>query len=629
MDHSSYSNIDEVRCQHIDLDWDLDFDKSQINGSATLHLKALVDKPEKVVLDTRDLSFSKVTMTGDKELTAEKGDSCDAYGQAMVIALPEDVRPAKDAVFQLRIEYSTSKNASGIQWLPKEQTDGKMHPYVFTQFQAIHARSALPCQDSPGAKVTYNAKVRAVEPLRVLMSALSQDKHEGTAVEGRSGVREYVFEQKVPMCTYLIALAAGDLHHKDIGPRSRVWTEKEKVEACAFEFSETEDFIATAESFLTPYAWGRYDVLILPGSFPYGGMENPTLTFVTPTLLAGDRSLADVVAHEIAHSWFGNLVTNRTWESFWLNEGFTVFTERKIVARMAHKDDPVMRKKYFDFLMLFGNKALRDSVSVFGAGHEFTKMVPTLKDVDPDDAFSSVPYENGSQFLFHLQQNVVQSEEVMENFMRDYVKKFEFSTLTHNDFKEFLIGYFSNKTEIAERLAKVDFDQWFYSTGMPPVDVSQQVDRSMAEASLSLAAKWKEDPAKGFEGAAAADVEGWSTKQRLLFLDELYDSLVDEKKSLSPDALAKLGSVYGIDESKNCEILFRYYRLCVLSDYEPAFPRIEEMLKSQGRMKYIRPLYRELNQHPKGQAFAKRVFQETSPSYHNIASKMIRKDLGL
>lgn len=309
-DPSSAANIDQVITTHIHLNVRAHFDRSVLAGSVDLSLEAVADGVDTVVLDGRDLSIKSAAI-GDAALdfaTAENGE----LGQSVTITLKNSLSKGEKAV--LRINYETSPDATGLQWLPPAQTEGKQQPYLFSQFQAIHARSALPCMDTPANKQPYTARVEVPKPLTALMSALSKDS-ESVDDEWQA----FTFEQRVPIPSYLIAIVAGLLESREIGPRSRVWAEASVVEKAAYEFAETEEFLKTAEALLTPYEWGRYDLLCLPSSFPYGGMENPCLTFVTPTLLAGDRSLSSVVAHEIAHSWTGNLGTATTSSAFGLS----------------------------------------------------------------------------------------------------------------------------------------------------------------------------------------------------------------------------------------------------------------------------------------------------------------------
>ncbi|KAL1110315.1 hypothetical protein AAG570_007848, partial [Ranatra chinensis] len=350
------------------------------------------------------------------------------------------------------IIYKTSSKASALQWLRPEQTASKEFPYLFSQCQAIHARSLLPCQDSPSVKFTYSAEVVVPENLIALMSALRMGEELVTG-----GKKIYKFNQPVVIPSYLIAIAVGKLESKRIGPRSTVWSEKEIIERAAYEFAQTEEFIQIAEKICGPYVWGIYDLLVLPPSFPYGGMENPCLTFVTPTLLAGDRSLADVVAHEISHSWTGNLVTNSTFEHFWLNEGFTVFIERKILGHISGQEAR-------HFHAIGGLNDLQQAVDRMGHSNPLTKLIVNLDGVNPDDAFSTCPYEKGHTFLFYLE-NLVGGPDVFNPFLKAYIENYKFKSITSDHFKAFFLNYFKSHNDLKE----IDWDLWLNSSGMPPV----------------------------------------------------------------------------------------------------------------------------------------------------------------
>ena len=381
-DPSSQSNYPAVKVTHVDFDVDVDFDTKSIAG--TVALRAVVgDAPsDELVLDTRDLTIESCRVDGADASFDLQAEPHAVMGAALTVKLGEARAPG--TTLDVVVSYRTSPSSSAVQWLRPEQTAGGKHPYLFTQCQAIHARALYPCQDTPAAKLTYGAKVTVPAPLRALMSAIPVG--EGVP-SGAAGKTTFAFEQTVPIPPYLLALAVGNVEARDIGPRSKVWSEPEMVDAGAHEFAETEDFLVAAESVAGPYVWGRYDLLLLPPRFPYGGMENPCLTFVTPTLLAGDRSQAHVVAHEIAHSWSGNLVTNATWEHFWLNEGFTVYLERKIMNKLYGKS-------VFDFNAIGGLMELKETVARLGADHPHTVLMPKLEGgVDPDDVFSKVPYE--------------------------------------------------------------------------------------------------------------------------------------------------------------------------------------------------------------------------------------------
>ncbi|KAL6076840.1 Leucyl aminopeptidase yscIV [Balamuthia mandrillaris] len=616
MDPHSQANIDQVKVLHLDLTLHVDFEKKVMAGSALYRFLVVAEQPvEHVTLDTRDLTIHRAVEEGSgKELTFELGEVHPAFGAALRIQLAEPKN--KGTEFQLRVYYETTPQSSGLQWLPPSQTEGKKHPYLFTQFQAIHARSGVPCQDTPAIKMTYSGHLTVPQPLVALMSAISQGSDE--LPDSKSTT--YHFEQPVAIPSYLLAWVVGDLVSREIGPRSKVWSEREKVDAGAYEFAETEDYLKTAEELLTPYEWGRYDILLLPGSFPYGGMENPCLTFVTPTLLAGDRSLSSVVAHEISHSWMGNLVGCHSWEHFWLNEGFTVFVERKIIGRM-------FGEKQRHFSAIIGWKSLKDSVDHYGTEHQqFTTLIQDLKDIDPDDAFSSVPYERGFQFLFFLEQTVGGAE-VFEPFFRAYVKEFSGKTVVSEEFKLFFLNYFQNLKDFdQDKLKQIDWDAWFCQPGMPPVDLLPMFDATLADASNALAKKWASaTTAEEAKDVSSDDMKGWSSNQIVMFLEKLQLG----GKPLPHDVLNRMDELYNLTPSTNSEIRFNWYQLCLSAGLDRIYPLVVSFVTEQGRMKFVRPLYRSLAKAPGGEELAHSTFLKHRSFYHNIAAKMVARDLGL
>ncbi|KAF9982552.1 Leukotriene A-4 hydrolase, partial [Modicella reniformis] len=449
-DPTSQSNLNEVKTNHIHLTLVVDFATKTLAGSVNLEIEAIADNVATVVLDSSYINVRSVAAAG-QALHFSLGKHHEKYGSALTIDLP--TRLAKGQRTNVIVEYATTQDCTACQWLEPSQTVGKKHPYLFTQCQAIHARSLLPCQDSPSIKLTYSADITA--PLRALMSAIPKDeqKHE-------DGTTTFKFEQRQRIPSYLFALAVGNLEGREIGPRSTVWTEPEVMDVAAWEFVDTENFIRIGEELLTPYDWGRYDLLVLPASFPYGGMENPCLTFVTPSLLAGDRSLVNVVAHEIAHSWMGNLVTTENWEHFWLNEGFTVFIERRIVGR-------ILGKEHSEFSAILGYKGLQESVDHYGKDHRFTLLCPKLNGEGPDDAFSRVPYEKGFNFLYYLEKHLG-GPEVFEPYLRAHVQQFAGRSINTDDWKEFLYSYMEKTfgQDKVDRLNQVDWAAWLTSPGM-------------------------------------------------------------------------------------------------------------------------------------------------------------------
>ncbi|KAJ9085851.1 Leucyl aminopeptidase yscIV [Entomophthora muscae] len=463
----------------------------------------------------------------------------------------------------------------------------------------------VPCQDTPSLKISYSASITVPGQLTALMSALS------TGSEKLGDKTTFKFEQKNAIPSYLIALAVGNLASKAISDRIAVWCEPEMLEAAAYEFSDAEQFMKIAEELTCPYEWGRYDLLILPPSFPYGGMENPCISFITPTLLAGDKSAVDVIAHELSHSWTGNLVTNSNWENFWLNEGWTKFLERKIMGRMHGEATR-------QFSSIIGWKALKESVELFGADSPLTALCPKLENMNPDDAFSSIPYEKGYNFLYYLEQ-LLGGPEIFEPYMKAHIIHFAHQSIATDQWKEFLYRYMEKNhgQSKVELLNKVDWNTWLYAPGMPPVECN--FDDSLSKACNQLAKKWLDSKdLSDFSSFNPAEFETLSTNQRVVFLDRLTDHPAFPIK-----AVQGMAGRYSVSTSNNCEIKLRWQLFCLKAGYEAIYPAVVDFVKSQGRMKYVRPLYRSLSQAPNGNELAKSTFLENKAFYHPIAAKLI------
>ncbi|KAF9580423.1 Leukotriene A-4 hydrolase [Lunasporangiospora selenospora] len=612
-DPTSQSNLDQVKTNHIHLDLAVDFTAKVLTGSADLEIEAIADQTDKLILDTRYITIHSVTNDG-KELAYELKEHDPKYGSALHIRLDRPL--SKRERTTVRVGYSTTQDCTACQWLEPSQTVGKKHPYLFTQCQAIHARSLLPCQDSPSIKLTYSAHIHA--PLRAVMSAVPTGQDKSTK---GNDLTTFKFEQKTRIPSYLIALAVGNLEGREIGPRSTVWTEPEVLEDAAWEFVDTENFIRTGEALLTPYDWGRYDLLVLPASFPYGGMENPCLTFVTPSLLAGDRSLVDVVAHEIAHSWMGNLVTTENWEHFWLNEGFTVFVERKIIGRMKGKE-------HGDFSAIVGYNALQESVGHFGKEHPFTALCPCLRGEDPDDSFSRVPYEKGFNLLYYLEKHLG-GPEVFEPYLRAHVQQFAGRSINTDEWKHFLYSYMTKHhgQEKVDLLNLVDWDAWLHGPGMPPVE--NQFDDSLARTCTDLSKKWDASRLAGSNNDTSAfsekDIAEFSTNQTVVFLEELTEL----QDPMPHGHLDRMDELYQLTTVKNAEVRLRWQLLCLKADYEKIYPEVLAFATTMGRMKICRPLLRSLYKAKNGAELAREAFLKNKTFYHPIAATMISKDLGL
>lgn len=618
-DPSTLSNYTDALVTHTDLVLDVSFDAKTISGVATLRVNKVNPDATTLVLDNNNLTITNVSTPLDgKQLSHSFGEPHKVLGTPLVIDLPATASDAKE--LQIAVEFRTSPSSSAVQWLDPAQTAGGKDPYLFTQCQAIHARALLPCQDTPGAKMTYTAAVRVPEELTALMSAVPLDgPPEGTAAAPpKAGTRVFYFNQAVPIPPYLLALAVGELEKRDLSARSAVWSEPSMVDAGAYEFADTAQYLEAGEQIAGEYVWGRYDLLLLPPSFPYGGMENPCLTFVTPTLLTGDRSLTSVVAHEIAHSWTGNLVTNASWEHFWLNEGWTVFLERKILGHLRGE-------KVFQFEAALGLQDLLGTLKTIGESHPFTCLSISHQDgVDPDDAFSTIPYEKGFYFLYYLQE-LVGGAAKFEPFIKDYLKHFRFQAITTQDFKDYFLNYFKD----CEAIKQIDWQTWLYAPGMPPVQ--NNYDTSLAQAAYDLALKWHTCDVMGMggnvEGASAADIEGWSSNQLGAFLEKLleYRSLTPAHKTTTRN----MDKAYHLSDSRNAEVQCAWYKLCIGAEDDTVLPGVVDLLERQGRMKFLRPLYRALYRSKMGRQLALDTYEAKKDGYHPIARKMVAVDLQL
>jgi leukotriene-A4 hydrolase len=582
-DVHSRSRPDQVCVRHIDLDLEVDFDRQRLLGQATLRIERTSnDKTQPLVLDSKKLNIAKAESSVDgKEFRParfEVGPDDECLGAAVTVTLPPDVKA-------VRIHYATGPQASGLQWLSREMTAGKRYPFLFTQSEAIHARSWIPLQDSPGVRVTYSARIRTPKGLLAVMSA-ANDPH-----NPRSG--EHHFEMDKPVPPYLIALAVGDLEFKTIGPRTGVYAEPGVVARAADEFSDLEKMVQSVEELYGPYRWGRYDVLVLPPSFPLGGMENPRMTFVTPTVLAGDKSLVSLLAHELSHSWSGNLVSNATWSDFWLNEGFTVYLERRVLEK-------VYGKNRADMEAVLGRQDLDREIADLKLSDQILHI--DLKGRDPDDGLTDIPYEKGALFLKHLE--LTFGRERFDAFLKAYFDHFAFQSITTADFAAYLDEHLlRGEPKLA---AKVPVADWLYKPGLPGVapafrsQAYEKVDRQVQS--------WVEKKTT----AAALQTKDWSTQEWLHFLSVLPQNLTSSQ-------MRELDETLQLTQRTNAEIICQWLLLSVQHRYEPAYTRLEEFLTSQGRRKFLKPLYQELMKTPEGKNRARRIYARARPTYHPIA----------
>lgn len=588
-DGNSFARPDEVRVRHLELDLEADFQARILGGTAALDLEFAGGTPpvarREVILDSAGLEVSRVASTSGADLSFHFGAAHEALGRPLHVQL----EPGVDRVV---VHYRTRPDAAAVQWLSPRQTSGD-HPFLFTQGQSILTRSWIPLQDSPGIRLTYGARIVVPGGLRAVMSARRLD--DGVPLDAERTA--YRFEMSWPIPGYLIALAIGRLDFAPLGPRSGVFAEPAVLPRAAAEFVDTEQMMAAAERLYGPYRWGRYDLLVLPPSFPFGGMENPCLTFATPTIIAGDRSLVALVAHELAHSWSGNLVTNATWDDFWLNEGFTVYIENRIMEELYGEP-------YARMLQVLGWQDLQEDIDLIGRDHPDTRLHVDMAGRNPDDAFSQVPYEKGALFLRTIERSV--GRERFDRFLRGYFDRFAFQPMTAERFMALVADELFAADP--DGLRALQADAWLHSPGLPE---SAAPPRSAAFARVdALRGRILE------EGARAELVDGFSTHEWVHLLRGLPDALPAAR-------LAELDRAFALTASGNSEILFEWLRICVRNRYEPAFPALEQFLTGQGRRKFLKPIYLDLVKTDWGRTLAERIYERARPGYHSVSANTI------
>jgi aminopeptidase N len=573
LDPHSFADADQPSTRSLEWRARVDFPARVIAAEATLRLDRAGHGP--LDLDTRDLSIDAVTDAAGRRLAHELGEPDPVLGARLRVTLT-----GQDAV---RIRYRTAKASTALQWLEPEQTAGKREPFLFSQCQAIHARSVVPLQDTPRVRITYTAELAVPAGLRGLMAA----QHEGRDELGPEAIERWRMPH--PIAPYLFALAAGRLESRDVGPISRVWAEPEVVEAAAWEFADVARMVDAGEALFGPYDWGRFDVLVMPPSFPYGGMENPCLTFLTPTLLAKDRSLVNVLAHELAHSWTGNLVTSANAEHFWLNEGFTVYAERRIVEALEGIETRELHAA-------LGRGALEQALAHFADRPQLTRLRTDLAGVDPDDAFSSVPYEKGYLLLRALEEDV--GRDRFDAFLKAYLREHAFRAITTDDFVA------TCERALPGALARVHAARYFDEPGVPssaPVARSRKLDAIRAI---------------GARAVTADETRGWSASEWQLYLDGV-------PRPAPPALVEEIERRFNSSASGNAEVLVAWLSLAVQSGHAPSYAVAALFLERVGRMKYLRPLYKALLSQPDAHLVARAAFERARGGYHPIARQLV------
>lgn len=624
-DLHSYAQPSEWTTNHIHLDLEVDFARKVLKGTARLHLdRSPGASGGELVLDTRDLRIEKAEYSTENRIDNWQPTEFALGQKDPILGAPLQIKLPSDAHI-VRIHYETSSGAAALQWLDPGQTAGGKQPFLFSQSQAIQARSWIPLQDSPAVRSSYSANIRAPKPLMAVMSATMEgpaddEEKPDSPPAAAATFTEYRFLQQRRIPSYLIALAVGDLAFANIDPEARkeaaapapeestserkrirgrtgIYAEPSTLAAAAREFEDTEDMIRVVEKRFGRYRWGRYDLLILPPSFPFGGMENPCLTFATPTVIAGDKSLVALVAHELAHSWSGNLVTNATWRDFWLNEGFTVYLERRILEDLYGKERA-------DLEAVLAYNELLEEMEALPAKDQV--LYVDLAGRDPDEGFTSVPYEKGALFLTAIERAV--GRDAFDDFLREYFSQHSFQSITTQQFLNYLDMQLFRVNPGLE--TQVPVMEWLTQPGLPdghPVPSSTLLESVNREAA---------DFAGGSKAARAVPFGEWGTMQRLRFLRAL-------PKDLGTAKMQSLDDAFRLTSTGNAEVLSQWLLMAARNGYSPAYPRMERFLIEVGRRKFLKPLYEELMKSDEGRVRARAIYAKARAGYHPMAAATV------
>ena len=579
-DHHSYSRPEEAVTTHLTWSAQVDFETRQVRATATYDI-ATSDDAQRLMLDCRDLTIHDVFVDGTK-VDFDLGPARPFIGQPLSI-------PVTSSTQQVMVSYTTSPDAAAFLWVEGDS------PFLFTQSQAILARSWVPCQDSPGVRFTYEAQVQVPSNLMAMMSATNPTEKSANGV--------YHFAMKQPIPSYLLAMAVGDVEFRSVGEHTGVYATPDLIEAAAYEFAEMEDMLEAAEELYGKYAWERYDLLVLPAAFPFGGMENPRLTFATPTIIAGDRSLVSLVAHELAHSWSGNLVTNATWDDFWLNEGFTVYFEQRIMESVYGRDISEM-------LSTLSYQGLVDEVdAIMDVNPNDTHLRLHLKDRDPDEGMTAIAYDKGYFFLRLLEETV--GRDAFDDFLKTYFTTHAFQVMDTDRFLAYLNESLLTSEELRQR---VNVAAWVDGKGLPANCPSVRSTRiESVDATLNA---W----VNGTTPSADLPWNDWMYQERYRFLSNLPDNTSSER-------LAELDQAWSINATGNNEVLFAWLEQAVRSQHEPAYDRLRTFLVNVGRRKFLTPLYRAMLESDQ-RDFALDIYGQARGNYHSVATGTMDDLLG-
>ena len=619
-DVNTYSNFQEIIQRKVDLEVDIDFEKKSMFGNIKTTYEILNQSLENIILDLHGPEISSVSLVNEEYENInldysiyDKNEDKEALGTPLVInlsALKDKYKKEYDNIFLnkniiISIDFKTNENCNGIQYLTKEQTRTKSYPFMFTQCEAILCRTLFPIQDTPSVKSTYKVKTSISSPLTFLFGGILISHYYDCATKKKINC----FEQNIPIPSYLVAFVAGELEFAKISNRCGVWTEKGLASLAAKEFIDAEKYIEIAEKYLNhPYEWKIYNILVLPFSFPFGGMENPNLTFVTPALLAGDKSMSNVIGHEISHSWTGNLVTNKNWKNFWVNEGFTKFMERKL-------DKILLGEEMSKLESIVGNNSLISAIKMFGEDSHFTSLSPDYTGIDPDDGFSTIPYEKGYQFLCYLEEKV--GEDNFQKIMGNYIEKYKYKSVDWTDFKSVYEEFVKQNYEgrnARKILNVIDWDKWVTEKGFPSYKMefkskyTEEVDQLINK--FINKENNKENALKLFKE--------WHTNVKLVFLERILKNLENFDESIILEIKKELNLV----EDYNDDIKAIWYEITLQKGMKDEIENVKNFLKTHGRLKYLKPLYFSWMKLDLDDSMT--FFEENKIIYHPIARRLIQ-----
>ncbi len=574
-DAHSFADPSQAIVKHLDLDINVDFETETIDGKASWKIDN-VSRGIKITFDVNTLQIDKITLgTAEKATTFELGKSVPFHGQPLIVA----IEPTTTLV---HIYYKTTKEAVALQWLKPAQTADKNKPFLFSQGQSIWTRTWIPCQDSPGIRFSYHAKVTVPKDLMAVMSAVNPQQRNDSGI--------YNFKQDRAIPSYLMAIAVGDIAFKAIDNRTGVYAEHSLLEKSALEFAKLGEMVKAAENLYGPYRWGRYDVLVLPPSFPYGGMENPNLTFLTPGILAGDRSLTNLLAHELGHSWSGNLVTNASWDDMWLNEGFTTYVEHRIGEKIFGVDEAKMHD-------VVSRKLFYDNVAELGKDSPDTKLAVTIGNRNPDDALTDIPYEKGYAFLQVIENAVGRKK--FDAFVKNWFDKNAFKSVTTDDFVKYLNAELIKGDKSLEE--KIQAQKWIYGTGIPD-NVIIPISPAFDEID-KIQQTWRKNGVVGLSKIIN------STAKKQHFIDHLPDDITTAE-------MAAIDAEFDFTKSGNFVIKRQWFVPAIRHQYKVAYPAIEEFMIATSRTGSLQTLYKEMVKTREGKAWAREIFAKAKTGYH-------------